>query len=112
MKDIQEEVLTLLNSIENTNAYTHKPFKEYNQDNPVIVFYEDENNPDVYLDNKEFTSQIYYGIDIYSKNPDTYSIRNQIDDLFTNYGFLRINSGRELKSQDYYTRSLIYKIII
>ena len=114
MKDIQEDVLALIDSISQIDeSYASRPTTKLDSDNDVIVaFYELDNEPGLYDDGLEDVSIIYYNFDIYSKLPNTWEIREKINDALTEYGFVRLSGGTETRSDDYYIRLLSYRILL
>lgn len=114
MIDIQEDVYNILKTvIDENNVYSFQPPVIFNEDaTQVIVFAEIENEPDRYTDGKETTSIITYNINLYSKNPDTYLMRSEVNDKLVEYGFGRISSGQEFYEPQgqYYFRLLSYQI--
>lgn len=116
MKDIQSVVYNLLVSIDSIDeVYNYAPnvlFEEGEQ--VIVVFNETENLPYDYFDNTEFTSIIYYNIDIYSKTPNTLTILQDIEELLYQNNFVRIAAGQQryYEASEYYTRLTGFKIKI
>lgn len=111
IKDIQNDVFSLLNSIDNINVYAFLPPSFVPDDENIVVFKEVDNVPSILCDGyEEATSIITYNIDIYCKNPETYIIRQLIDEKLTNYGFIRLSGGQEVRIDNFYYRPVSYRI--
>ena len=112
MIDIQEDVLAILDTINGSEVFSHQPPTLFKNSDSMILFYEVTNEPAFIGDiSVELGAIIEYNIDIYSKTPNTRIIREEVNRVMTEYGFVRTDGGTEFREQDYYVRFLTYKIL-